>query len=75
MVFLIVCPFLFQITYFVGGVFVLAACAVFWFTKVFAVVLAGAVMLGIGCSVILVTCLSFTADLIGNNTVSQLLRL
>ena len=62
-----------QATYFLGGMLVTGACTWNWFVRKdpYWEIFASSVLLGAGCSTILVTSLSMTADLIGDQTVSN----
>ena len=61
-----------QATYFLGGLLIIGACTWNWFVRKNPSweIFGSSVLLGAGCSTILVTSLSMTADLIGDQTVS-----
>ena len=60
-------------TYFIGSMLVVASCCWMWFLSKHngLLVIGSSILLGAGCSTILVTSLSITADLIGTHSVSD----
>ena len=60
-------------TYFIGSMLVVASCCWMWFLSKHngLLVIGSSILLGAGCSTILVTSLSITADLIGIHSVSE----
>ena len=62
-----------QMTYFLGAVVFLGGCDWLWVNDIGHQVYGAAVLLGAGGSTVLVSSLSMTADLIGQNTVSYML--